>query len=96
MLSSTRSSRAEHPHVHRSLIPTSVTIASRPSDGIRMGGANHDFLENGREIFLRGGLDRANQIDFVDENGFWVHRALSHWPPSDVTRRERRAFQFPR
>src|SRR5690242_19247037 len=33
LLSSARFKRAQHPHVHRILPPTSVTIASRPSDG---------------------------------------------------------------
>src|SRR6185312_5817194 len=33
MLSSARITRAEHPHVHRIPLPTSVTIAIRPSCG---------------------------------------------------------------
>jgi len=40
--------RAAHHHVHRILFPTSVTIASRPSRGIRMRGVKHIFLKNGR------------------------------------------------
>jgi len=60
--------RAEHPHVHRILLPTSVTIASRPSRGIRMRREKHIFLENGSKIFLRGGLDRANQVEVAGEN----------------------------
>ena len=36
LLSSARIKRAAHPHVHRIPFPTSVTIASRPSRGIRM------------------------------------------------------------
>ena len=60
--------RAEHPHVHRIPLPTSVTIASRPSRGIRMRREKHNFLENGSKIFLRGGLDRGNQVEIAEEN----------------------------
>jgi hypothetical protein len=52
-----RTSRAEHPHVHRIPLPTSVTIAIRPSCGGGMREDNHIFLKNGRRIFLRKGLD---------------------------------------
>src|SRR5205807_920947 len=43
--------------VHRIPLPTSVTIAIRPSGGGRMGGYNHDFRKNGRRIFFAKGLD---------------------------------------
>jgi hypothetical protein len=49
--------RAEHPGVHRIPLPTSVTIAIRPSCGGGMGEDNHAFLKNGREIFLSTRLD---------------------------------------
>jgi len=54
---------AEHPHVHRIPLPTSVTIAIRPSDGGGTRGEKHIFTKNGRGIFLAGGLD-MNEIDF--------------------------------
>jgi hypothetical protein len=60
--------RAAQLHVHRIQPPTSVTIASRPSDGDRMEGENHDFRKNGSEIFLRGGLDRGDGVEMVGEN----------------------------
>jgi hypothetical protein len=60
--------RAAHPHVHRTLPPTSVTIASRPSKGSRMRGGKHVFRKNGREIFLWGGLDTGNQVEIAEEN----------------------------
>ena len=28
----------------------------------------HNFLENGSKIFLRGGLDRGNQVETAEEN----------------------------
>jgi hypothetical protein len=28
----------------------------------------HNFLENGSKIFLRGGLDRGNQVEIAEEN----------------------------
>ena len=34
-----------------------------------MGEENHEFLKNGRGIFLRGGLDRANQVEIAGEIG---------------------------
>jgi hypothetical protein len=45
------------PRVHRIPLPTSVTIAIRPSDGGGTAGENHIFTINGRRIFLLGGLD---------------------------------------
>jgi hypothetical protein len=33
-----------------------------------MRGENHKFRKNGSEIFLRGGLDRANQVEMAGEN----------------------------
>src|SRR5262249_50269256 len=35
------------------------------------------FPKTGRRIFLREGLDRANQLDFVRENGFSAHAPVS-------------------
>ena len=55
-----RAMRAEHPHVHRIPLPTSVTIAIRPSCGGGMREDNHMFLENGRRIFFRKGLDMVS------------------------------------
>jgi hypothetical protein len=49
--------RAEHPHVHRIPLPTSVTIAIRPSSGGGTGAYNHEIPKNGRDIFFAGGLD---------------------------------------
>jgi hypothetical protein len=52
--------------------PTFVTTAKRPS--IRAGTAelSHDIPKNGRKIFLREGLDRANAFDGAQENRFWA------------------------
>jgi hypothetical protein len=33
-----------------------------------MRGEKHEFRKNGSEIFLRGGLDRGNRVDFAEEN----------------------------
>ena len=52
-----RASALKHPLVHRIPLPTSVTIAIRPSCGGGMGGYNHNFLKNGREIFFAERLD---------------------------------------
>ena len=52
-----RVKRAEHTHVHRLPLPTSVTIAIRPSCGGGMRADNHIFPKNGRGIFFAGGLD---------------------------------------
>ena len=60
--------RAAHPHVHRTLPPTSVTIASRPSRGSRMRGEKHVFRKNGSGIFLREGLDRGDRVEMAKEN----------------------------
>jgi len=49
--------RAEHLLVHRIPLPTSVTIAIRPSCGGGMGGDNHIFRKNGRRIFFARRLD---------------------------------------
>ena len=44
--------------VHRTPLPTSVTIAKRPSlIGSGMRGENHTLLKNGSTIFFAGGLD---------------------------------------
>src|SRR5277367_779775 len=40
--------RAAQPHVHRIPLPTSVTIAIRPSDEGGIRADNHIFLKNGR------------------------------------------------
>jgi hypothetical protein len=42
--------------------------AQRPSCERGMRGEKHGFLENGRGISLRAGLDRANQVEIVGEN----------------------------
>ena len=52
-----RVKRAEHPHVHRLPLPTSVTIAIRPSCGGGMRADNHVFPKNGRGIFYAKGVD---------------------------------------
>jgi hypothetical protein len=57
MPSSGAQARLKHLLVHRIPLPTSVTIAIRPSCGGGMGGDNHIFLKNGRGIFLAKGLD---------------------------------------
>jgi hypothetical protein len=43
-------------------LPTSVTIAIRPSSGGGMHGYNHDFTKNGRGIFFAGGLDGFSEM----------------------------------
>jgi hypothetical protein len=68
--------RAAHHHVHRIPFPTSVTIASRPSRGIRMRGVKHIFLKNGRRIFLSAGLDWGNQIEVYGNNRVLVQLVL--------------------
>ena len=60
ILSSARTPRAEHPHVHRVPLPTSVTIAIRPSCGGGMQGYNHDVPKNGSGIFFAEGLDNVS------------------------------------
>jgi len=63
--------------VHRIPLPTSVTIASRPSRGCGMRQVNHIFPKNGSRIFLPEGLDRANQTDFVHKiRGFGAANSL--------------------
>jgi len=42
---------------------TFVTIAIRPLCRCGMGAVNHEFRKNERRIFLREGLDRANQVE---------------------------------
>src|SRR4029079_12230765 len=54
MLSSAQA-RLSIPSVHRIPLPTSVTIAIRPSCGGGMRGVNHCFLKNGIVIFSREG-----------------------------------------
>src|SRR5689334_2880006 len=49
--------RAEHPLVHRIPLPTSVTIAIRPSCGGGMRGYDHEIPKNGSGIFFAGGVD---------------------------------------
>jgi hypothetical protein len=92
LLSSARLKRAQHPHVHRILFPTSVTIASRPSDGDRMRGEKHVFLKNRSGIFLMGGLDRGNQVGIAEENrGFGANEAWTNIRLSSVTEHFTRA-----
>jgi hypothetical protein len=47
---------------HRIPPPTFMTIAKCPSCGGRTGGANHTFLKNRSEIFLRAGLDTPSSL----------------------------------
>ena len=68
--------RAAHPHVHRILPPTSVTIASRPSRGSRMCGEKHRFRKNGRGIFLCGGLDRGDRVEIAGYIGVLAQQIL--------------------
>jgi hypothetical protein len=49
--------------------PASVTIAIRPSGGRDGDGYRFDLGESGRGIFLEMRLDRANQIDRVQQFG---------------------------
>jgi len=49
-----------------------------------MGGVNHDFLENGREIFLRWGLDRANQVEIAHRNWSFGATIFSFWSGASV------------
>ena len=54
--------RAEPPCGHRIPLPTSVTIAIRPSWWRRDGAEdNHNFRKNGREIFFEEGLDAISE-----------------------------------
>src|SRR5256886_3036667 len=50
--------------------PAFVTIASRPSVGRDGGVYNFDLGETAKGIFLQTGLDRANQIDPLEEFSF--------------------------
>jgi len=50
----------KHPHVHRIPLPTSVTIAIRPSCGGGMRRDDHMFLKNGRGIFFAEGVDKIS------------------------------------
>src|SRR5215475_4392081 len=49
-------------HVHRIPLPTSVTIAKRPSCGNGTPPDNHIFPINGSGIFLSAGLDMASGL----------------------------------
>jgi hypothetical protein len=97
LLSSARLKRAAQPHGHRIPPPTFVTIASRPSRGNRMQGEKHGFRKNGSEIFLRGSLDRGNQVEVAEENrGFgatnlWDRSALASSAVRSGIRRTPRA-----
>jgi len=46
--------------VHRTPLPTSVTIAKRPSDRSGMRTNNHRILKNGRNLFCPAGLDKIS------------------------------------
>jgi len=39
-----------------------------------MQGVKHIFLENGREIFLRKGLDRGDGVEMVEKIGVLARR----------------------
>jgi hypothetical protein len=55
--------------VHRIPLPTSVTIAIRPSCGNGMAGISGGDLPDGTsEIFFRGGLDDPNRVESPHEN----------------------------
>ena len=55
--------------VHRIPRPTSVTIAKRPSRRRRDGDRySSDLGQTGKEMFLRTGLDRWNQIELSRQN----------------------------
>jgi hypothetical protein len=60
--------------VHRIPCPTSVTIAKRPSVGRDGGGYRSDLGQAGTRIFFQTGLDRANQIDPVQQIVVLAHR----------------------
>jgi hypothetical protein len=47
--------------------PASVTIAIRPCVGQDGGGYKSDLGQARRELFLQMGLDRANQIDLLQQ-----------------------------
>src|ERR1700730_4012062 len=55
-------------------VPTSVTIAKRPSMGRYGGGYRSDLGQAGTRIFFQTGLDRANQIDPVQQIVVPAHR----------------------
>ena len=67
--------RAEHPRSHRIPLPTSVTIAKRPSCGGGTGEDNHVFPKNNTSVFqnymfyLRP--SRAARGAFRDRHGRW-------------------------
>ena len=62
---------SRHCHVHRIPLPTSVTIAIRPSCGGGTAGRIHSFRFSESEIFVRGepttriGLNRFNKFQFT-------------------------------
>jgi hypothetical protein len=49
--------------------PASVTIASRPSVGWDGGSCRFDLPDGESGIFLQMGLDRANQLELVQQFG---------------------------
>src|SRR3954453_2237480 len=61
--------------VHRIPCPTSVTIAIRPSCGTGWRAYNFDLGQRRKEMFLQMGLDRANQIDPVQQIRFFENSA---------------------
>src|ERR1700738_3938960 len=57
--------------------PASVTIAIRPSGGRDGGGYRSDLGQAGTEIFLKMGLDRANQIESFQQIAFLRLRSVA-------------------
>jgi hypothetical protein len=55
-------------------IPTFVTMANAPLSGRDGGRRRGDLAWKGRKIFLKAGLDRANQIESLREIRLFAHR----------------------
>jgi len=71
--SSVRSQHARQSrrHVHHIPLPTSVTIAIRPSCGGRTREDNHIFLKNGSKIFRRWRWIMPTGPDWLTKSAFW-------------------------
>src|SRR5205814_5943616 len=60
-------------------VPTSVTIAKRPSCGTGWHGYTFDLGEAGTVLFLQMGLDSPNQLDPLQQIPLGAHGALPYF-----------------
>jgi hypothetical protein len=65
--------RTRHRRVHRIPLPTSVTIAIRPSCGGGTARRNHIFLKNRSDLFLPGHLDSRINVELLGKIRFYAH-----------------------